>query len=1109
MKQSHPKICLAAAAAIIGLGVHSMFAQTAPTSSAAKDESAVKLDPFKVSAESDVGFVAANSLAGGRIATALKDTPVAYSVLTSEFLEAFNINDAGKAAEFSVNTNQYVNDGLQGVNGNTTVVVRIRGQTANTPTRNFFPYNIAADSYNIDRIDFARGANASLFGAGGSAGTQNTVSKQALTSKTIREVRAQVGSWDRYRVTVDVNQPLNDKIAVRTNLLWSDGETWRQREFEARKGVTFAATYNVTPKFTMRAEYEYRTTDKSTGTNRSKDNTSAWDGKFMPSGRNPAMTAAQMAVAGVVRQSQRFVRDPDNPRNAYNMMDMFVTKGAAYNATATNYLNGKPIRSVGLNVGGLSMTEVWDHPDRFAATRAGSPFFVLPSREFTPTWDDYRQYPVGTDRAEDISVSLSYRPFEGFFVELSGDRNRVGRWTEYPAAGGMYNMQMDINRLKPNGDPNPYFLHPYSENTPFAFHKNPGYHNANLQLAYVKDTRWGKLQLGVMGGIQNLDLENRQDFFLLPLGNGVLPGSDFRSYFAAADMNIQSVYTRQYTDLRGKVPSRHNDENALVVSNPLTGTRASIAPRWYVQPNRSGSTDDIKKYYKFVQVAANLNLFKNRLVLIGAVRRDLTKLQDDIFKFSEDMPAGWMGEFYTHRPKAPTDYWTLSYTPKDAAGKVLSSAITADARPRAVVNGTNLGLAQYKADRFRDDYSPPDVISAVNTRTFGAVVNLTSWFGVYANDSTTFDLNAGSQDANFNLIPPTSSHSYDAGIRFNLPNGKMNVSLGWYRAFQKNRTFGVAFNFRQNVTAMSDAPIIGDLSEGGRNIRGLPVFPGLNVTSTQTSETDGLEAEMTANLTRNWRLIVNAGKNAPTQRDVMPDMPGWFAAKDSVLRQIMADAGVTIDANKQAFINPALNDPTKINVLRVQAAADAWNNYQQVTIPSILGLAATASRETGGPELTANIATDYRFTQGRLKGLRAGIAVNYRGKQILGGRAADTIVDPANPARAIPGPDSLATNYLWVGGYAKALANFSYTVKLKEGGRRYAPKTVQFDLAIDNLLGLSKPVLENSTTGNSTANALVQAPRNNDISNPSIVSIPGSYNFQPPQSYTLTAKFNF
>ena len=36
-------------------------------------------------------------------------------------------------------------------------------------------------------------------------------------------------------------------------------------------------------------------------------------------------------------------------------------------------------------------------------------------------------------------------------------------------------------------------------------------------------------------------------------------------------------------------------------------------------------------------------------------------------------------------------------------------------------------------------------------------------------------------------------------------------------------------------------------------------------------------------------------------------------------------------------INPAVNDPTKINQTRVQSAVDAWNNYQDQIIPNITG----------------------------------------------------------------------------------------------------------------------------------------------------------------------------
>src|SRR5262249_26445049 len=87
------------------------FGQAVSAPPEPKDETPVKLDPFNVSADSDVGFVAATSLAGGRIASALKDTPVAYSVMTKEFLDAFNITDISQAAQFSVGSNYYEGDG--------------------------------------------------------------------------------------------------------------------------------------------------------------------------------------------------------------------------------------------------------------------------------------------------------------------------------------------------------------------------------------------------------------------------------------------------------------------------------------------------------------------------------------------------------------------------------------------------------------------------------------------------------------------------------------------------------------------------------------------------------------------------------------------------------------------------------------------------------------------------------------------------------------------------------------------------------------------------------------------------------------------------------------
>jgi hypothetical protein len=679
----------------------------------------------------------------------------------------------------------------------------------------------------------------------------------------------------------------------------------------------------------------------------------------------------------------------------------------------------------------------------------------------------------------------------------------------------MYNMFMDINRNKPDGTPNPFFLHPYSENSPFAFYQDYHYHNVNLQTAYVKDTKYGKLQFGVMTGLQYLYQRKREDYFLLPVQNGVIPGADFRSFFpSGVDQNVQSLYTRQYTDLRGRVASTHPQQIAMTVIDPTLGTKATLTPHWYVLPNRPGNADNVEKKFRYIQAVTNLSLLKNHLVLIGAVRRDLTRLTDQSFIITDDLPADWAGNSVITRPSAPADYWTLTYTPKDATGKPIAATIPAPQRPRQTINGVNVRLAQYANDRFQDDYSTPDITTATNTRSFGAVVNIWGGFGVYANNSTTFDANNGSLNVNLNLIQPTASQSYDAGIRYTMPNGKMNFSAGWFKAYQKGASVSVGTSFFSNNNTIANSPVIGDLSDGGKNVRGLPVFPGFSINSTQTNQTIGYEAEVTANLTKNWRLIMNWGKNTPTQKDVWPDVVPYIKAHDAVYRQILADSGITIDANNRASILPQYNDPTKINVTKVEATVNAWNALQSTALPTLILTSATESRQimngtAGGPVWQLNVATDYRLSSGPLNGLRAGIAVNFRGRSVLGARTADTIVDPNNPNNSILDPNDNANNYLYGGGYAKGTGTLSYTYRMKETSTRYAPKTIQFDLAIDNLFNLTKPVIEYSTTNNSSANSLVMAPLNNDISQPAIHAIPGAYNYQAPRNYTLTAKLNF
>src|SRR4051812_41058022 len=245
-----------------------LAAQIPPTSRAAEAppsrppaDEPVALSPFVVNTEQDQGFVATSALAGGRLATPLKDTPVAYSVLTKEFLDAFNINDLTEAVQWSVNTTfNPGNNTDQGFGFSPAINITMRGAApseSNYPMRNFFPYNFSTDSYALDRFDFARGPNAILFGAAQFGGTPSAVTKQAFTANSIRQVQVQYGSWNHVRATFDVNEPISEKAAVRFDGVWDHGDTWRDNEWRRKKALFGTGTYNFTRNTTLRADAEY------------------------------------------------------------------------------------------------------------------------------------------------------------------------------------------------------------------------------------------------------------------------------------------------------------------------------------------------------------------------------------------------------------------------------------------------------------------------------------------------------------------------------------------------------------------------------------------------------------------------------------------------------------------------------------------------------------------------------------------------------------------------------------------------------------------------------------------------------------------------------------
>lgn len=211
----HMKFCRSAPwVAWLLVGLPSALAQSAPMAAAAPvasgaaTDDTVMLSPFQASTDKDVGYAAASSLSGSRLNTELRDTPAAISVFTREFLDDIGVLSTLGAMEFALNASREFTDytGLSSVqqgDGN----IQVRGFTGASLGRDYFNWRVSSDVFNTERLDFSRGPNAILFGAGGPGGIINTTTMRAhLAGKSTEQVQVRVGSWDDRRATVEINR---------------------------------------------------------------------------------------------------------------------------------------------------------------------------------------------------------------------------------------------------------------------------------------------------------------------------------------------------------------------------------------------------------------------------------------------------------------------------------------------------------------------------------------------------------------------------------------------------------------------------------------------------------------------------------------------------------------------------------------------------------------------------------------------------------------------------------------------------------------------------------------------------------------------------------------
>jgi outer membrane receptor for ferric coprogen and ferric-rhodotorulic acid len=1029
----------------------------------------IQLTPFEVSSSRDQGFVAASSLAGGRLAGDLKDTPVAYSVINREFIDALNLTNLADAAGWSPNTVLSINPDGSGIGADYSFSqgsFNVRGAGGGRQ-RNFFSYNAPMDSYSVERYDFGRGPNAILFGNGGLGGVNSTMTKQARFDSTFGAIQATVGSWNTLRTTFDYNRPLNDKFAVRVATLFAEADGWRQRMFKNDRAAFLTLTYKPARYTSIRVEGEYGGGQSTQTLNNIQDRFSGWDGKTTYSGPMAVVPANNIQLGVSRRGADYLIYDPAGSKRVMNYVNDPYTLAGGENVLTPvgGFVAGAG--NANFNVTNSMILFALNTPgNRFDNAIAGSKFRV-PSTRFTNQSDA----PTLDQHYKDVQATIDHR-FGPVFLQAAVDLNRTRAQTINIDVNGVGQTYIDINSLLPNGAANPHFLEPYGDAPIRRSNWTRDAEGSRLALGYAKDAgKWGNYTTNAMLG--STTTKHSQ----LAFNQSVAQNADHRRW-GTAGLNapaLDMIRIRRYWN----EPSKPiNIPGPVRYTNAVTGVDKEITPMWALMNDRTDVVQFSKNEYKYALAAVNAKYFSNRLVLLGAVRRDSFKNKvTSQSEWGDYSATTWDGVTPRYKPDAPADYATLTYVPRDANGVATGPAVSADTRPRDA-NGNR--LAQYAIDRFRNDYIAPVVNKSEVTRTVGGVFHLTKWLSPYLNYAETFNAPSSQQRIDSSFLPPTVAKGVDLGLRASLLDGRLNLSVLQYRNSEKNATFTQSTGGDINVIASANP--LGDTSVNGRNRRTFENVPAVFV-DMQDREARGYELELTANPTRQWRLTFNVGLPKVYSTNAARDQIRFYDANKAMLKQIVLDAGGLVDASDVASVDTsiAVNDRSP----DVNAAVNSYNNLRNTRANFV------SQRRISQDQPSVNFYNDYTVGSGRLKGLRLGAGVQYRGKQIVGYRAADTIVNPADPTRAIDNPNVDAYTAVFTpNSYHTVVATLGYTLRLKER------RQVEFNLKLDSVLNSQGPLY--------AGNSAVLRPLGGNYSSPARETVANIYMLKQPISFMFT-----
>ncbi len=501
------RLCAAASLVLLSPPIGPLLAQrsAAPHPDTATEETVI-LTPFSVSSSQDIGYLANDTLAGSRLRTKLSDVPNAISVFTPEFiadLNAFNESDLMRYSASAVPERTDQTPAAQGISIDTGVFqFRIRGQQASR-SRNYFGSSIVPDTYNAESFEEARGPNAILFGLGGAGGILNTSTKTARTTRTFTTVGLTTDNVGLLRGTLDHNQKLGPRAALRLNAVVHHTDGWQEDSLAEGRRLHLAGTWSPWEKVTLRAEVEYGHVKNSLSRFYAPfDNVSLWrtSGSPLVGG-----LAAANAALGIGRRAATtrltFVGNDDTVRNF----------------AQTVFSQPLPTRNNSVVL-----------PGDWATFESRAPFPQTASFSGPGGTSEYKQKLFG--------AVLEAEPFKNFFVEFAAV-NDLRDHDVYDTTHDVYRILGEPGNTFRDGAANPYAGLYYTDTRWVLRHARDSGERFRLTASYQLDL--GKFGRHNLSGLASRDNSGNPRY----VGFLVADGSPFN---AQPQNAANQLWTRRY-----------------------------------------------------------------------------------------------------------------------------------------------------------------------------------------------------------------------------------------------------------------------------------------------------------------------------------------------------------------------------------------------------------------------------------------------------------------------------------------------------------------------------------------------------------------------------------